>query len=183
MWLFIEPLAMLKRMWPPPAPRSLALISGRLTASAHEIGDEQKPLLLALGAEIVRLAGKPVLEIVGRVEDELDVLIEVDHRRRIGDGDIARGRLTRAVEMLVPAIERNGEHGARLPFEGDAAAFVVPDRGRAAAVEHQDHLLEQLALRREFLARRNLADVAIVRGARRLVIDVDAASRRGAATA
>src|SRR5665647_1981007 len=34
MWLFIDPLAMLKRMCPPPAPRSLALMSGRFTASA-----------------------------------------------------------------------------------------------------------------------------------------------------
>ncbi len=140
----------------------------------HEIGHQQQALLLALGAEIVGLAVEAVLEVVRGVEDEVDVLVEIDHRRRVGDGDVARRRLARAVEMLVPAVERNGEHGARLPLEGDAAAFVVPHRGRAAAVEHQDHLLEQLALRRELLARRNLADVAVVRGARGLVVDVDA---------
>jgi hypothetical protein len=43
MWLFIEPLAMLKRMWPPPAPRSLALISGRLTASATKLVTRRRP--------------------------------------------------------------------------------------------------------------------------------------------
>src|SRR2546421_1818845 len=46
----------------------------------------------------------------------------------------------------------------------------VPDRGRAAAVEHVDHLLVQLPLRREALAGRNLADIAVVRGTRRVVI-------------
>ena len=76
--------------------------------------------------------------------------------------------------MLVPAVERDGEQRARLPLEGDALALVVPHRGGAAAVEHQDHLLEQLALRRELLARRDLADVAVVGGARGVVIDVDA---------
>src|SRR5207302_3789171 len=64
--------------------------------------------------------------------------------------------------------------GAGLPLEGDAFSFVVPNRGGAAAVEHQDHLLEQLALRSEFLPRRYLADIAVVRGARCLVIDIHA---------
>src|SRR5689334_2406418 len=78
--------------------------------------------------------------------------------------------------MLMPAIERDREHGARFPLEGDARALVVPDRGRAAAVEHEDHLLEELALGRERFAGWNLADVAIVRGARGVVIDIDAAA-------
>ena len=73
--------------------------------------------------------------------------------------------------MLVPAVERDAEDRARLPFEGDARAGVVPDRGRAAAVEDEDHLLEQLALRLELLAGRDLADIAIVRGARGIVVE------------
>jgi hypothetical protein len=39
-----------------------------------------------------------------------------------------------------------------------------------------DHLLEQVALRRELARRRDLADVAVVRGPRRLVVDEDAAA-------
>ena len=54
-------------------------------------------------------------------------------------------------------------------------AGVVPDRGRTAAVEHVDHFLEQLALRRELSRRRDFAHVAVVGGARRLVIDEHAA--------
>src|ERR1043165_4718849 len=73
--------------------------------------------------------------------------------------------------MLVPGVERNGEHGARLPLERDPVAGIVPHRRRAAAVEGEDHLLVELALRRELAAGRDLADVAVVRGARRLVVD------------
>src|SRR5450759_3762612 len=76
--------------------------------------------------------------------------------------------------MLIPAIERNGEDRARLPFEGDPRPGIVPDRGRAAAAQDQDHLLEQMAGWLQLLARRDLADIAIVGGARSLVVDVDA---------
>ena len=51
---------MLKRMCPPPAPRSLALISGRLTASGTKFVTQQKAVLLRLGAEIIGLAGEAV---------------------------------------------------------------------------------------------------------------------------
>ena len=84
--------------------------------------------------------------------------------------------------MLVPAIERNGEDRARLPLELDALAGVVPHRGRAAAVENVDHLLVELALRRQALAGRNLAHIAIVRRARGVMVEVHpfaAASRPG----
>src|SRR5262249_21559518 len=45
--------------------------------------------------------------------------------------------------------------------------------GGARAADYQNHLREQLALGRELAARRNFADVAVVRGARGLVVDVD----------
>ena len=90
MWLFIEPLAMLKRMCPPPAPRSLALIRGRLIGVGDEVGIEQQPLLLAAVGEVVALAGETVLEVVGRVEDEIRVAEGVDDRRRVGHRDEAR---------------------------------------------------------------------------------------------
>ncbi len=105
---------------------------------------------------------------------EVDVLVEIDDRRGVGHRHVAGSLAARAVEVLVPGIERNGEQGAGLPLEGDAAAGIVPHRGRAAAVEHQDHFLEQLALRRQFLPRRDLAHIAIVRGSRCFVVDEDA---------
>ena len=95
---------------------------------------------------------------------------------RVGHRDVAHPLLAGAVEMLVPGVERDREDGAGLPLEGDALAGVVPHAGRAAAVEDQDHLLVELALRRELAARRDLADIAVVGEARGVVVDVDAAA-------
>src|ERR1700693_4600957 len=78
--------------------------------------------------------------------------------------------------MLMPGVERYGEKRSRLPFEADALCGVVPHRGRTAAVEHKNHFFEQLPLRSQFLGWRNFADIAIVRSARRLVVDEYAAS-------
>ena len=61
MWLFIEPLAMLKRIWPP----RLALGRGdrqeMLTASGTGIRGRQKPFC-AFGGKIIRLTGKRSLK-------------------------------------------------------------------------------------------------------------------------
>src|SRR5262249_10554985 len=46
-----------------------------------------------------------------------------------------------------------------------------PHRGGAAARQHQDHFLEQVVLWFELLARRDLADVAVIGGARGFVVD------------
>src|SRR5262249_22012409 len=64
-----------------------------------------------------------------------------------------------------------GEDRACLPLEGHASAGIVPNRGGAAARQHQDHLLEQVVLRFELLARRDLTDVAVIGGARGFVVD------------
>jgi hypothetical protein len=129
----------------------------------------------ALGREEIRLAVETVLEIVRHIEDEIRIVVEVHHRRTVGHRDVARGLGSRTVEMLMEAIERDREHRARLPFEADALALAVPDRGRTTSFQHQHHLLEQLALGRERFPRRNLADIAIVRSARGFVIDIDTA--------
>src|SRR4029077_12939924 len=99
----------------------------------NEVGVQRPAVELLAGREIVRLAVEAALEVALMAEDEIDVLVEIDHDRRIGDRHEARRRLTGTVEMLMPAIERNAEDRARLPFEGHARAGVVPDRGRAAA--------------------------------------------------
>ena len=140
----------------------------------HEVGGEQEALLLALGREIVRLAVEARLEIVLRVEDEIRVAKHVEHGGQEGDADIARALLARAIEVLMPAVHGNGEDGAGLPFEGHACAGIVPHGGRAAAVEDEDHLFIELALQGELAASVDLADVAIVRGARCVVVDIDA---------
>src|SRR5204863_8219069 len=54
-----------------------------------------------------------------------------------------------------------------------ALAGVVPNRRRAAAGQYVDHLLEQLSLRRELRPCRDFAHVAVVRGPRGVVIEID----------
>jgi hypothetical protein len=94
---------------------------------------QQETVLLALGAEIIGLAGKAVLEIIGEIEDELDVVIEIDHRGEIRHRQETDHVLARAVEMLIKTIERDGEDRSGLPFEGHARSSIVPHRRRAAA--------------------------------------------------
>jgi hypothetical protein len=47
-----------------------------------------------------------------RVENEPGVVEDVHDDRAVGDGDVARRLLPRAVEMLVPAVDRDREQGA-----------------------------------------------------------------------
>jgi len=69
-----------------------ALLGGQqrqIDRVGHEIGARQEAVLLGLRREIIRLAGKPVLEIVRTVEDEIEIVVAVDHRRRVGHRDEA----------------------------------------------------------------------------------------------
>ena len=75
-----------------PAARA-ALLGGdqrQIDRVRHEVGLEQEAVLLILGGEIIGLAVEAVLEVVVAAEDEIEILVEIDHRRRIGDADIAR---------------------------------------------------------------------------------------------
>jgi hypothetical protein len=51
MWLAMVPRAMLKRMWPPPAPRSFAEIKGRFTASATKFVVSRNPFCSPLAVK------------------------------------------------------------------------------------------------------------------------------------
>ena len=132
----------------------LGLDQRQVDGVGDEVGLQQQTLLLALVGEIVRLAGEAVLEVVARVEYELDIVIEVDDRGPVGDGHVACRPRALAVEMLVPAVDRNGEQRALVPLEGDLLTRIVPNAGRAAPVQYVDHFLEQLALRLELAAAR-----------------------------
>src|SRR5215213_9416950 len=105
----------------------------------------QRPFVLFLASsKVIGLAGKPAFEIVPVIENEIDVLVEIDHDRRIRHRYVARRRLSRTVEMLMPAIERNAEDRSCFPLEGYTLASVVPHGSRAPAVEHEHHFLKHL---------------------------------------
>ena len=140
----------------------------------HKVRVEQQPPLLPLAREVVGLAVEAFGEVVLGVEDEVHVAEGVHDDGRIRHGHIARRLRARAVEMLMPGIERNREDRPCLPLERNLPARVVPDRRRSAAVKHVDHFLEQLPLRLELSAGRDLADVAVVRRAGGVVVQDDA---------
>src|SRR5688572_27352439 len=64
--------------------------------------------------------------------------------------------------MLVVGVERNREQTAGLPFEALLLPLVLPDTGRADAVEDVVQRFIDLALRIESFARRNADDISIV---------------------
>src|SRR6185436_2697036 len=138
MWLFIEPFAMLKRVWPPPAPRSFAAKSGRLIASATKLVSSNKPFCSPL---LAKYSGSP-------------------SKRSLKSRFVLKTKSTSPKALMITGALVTATKRARLPLELDALAGIVPDRGRAAAVEDVDHLLVELALRREALAGRDLAHVA-----------------------
>src|SRR6185436_7012481 len=82
--------------------------------------------------------------------------------RRRGHRQKPRRLLSAGVEMLPPGIGRRREQAAGLPLEGDLPVLLVPDRRRAAAFEHEIDFLEQIALRRDALARRDLQHIGVV---------------------
>ena len=71
MWLFMEPLAMLKRMCAAARAALLGRDERQVDRVGHEVRVEQQALLLALVGEVVGLAVEAVLEVVLRVEDEV----------------------------------------------------------------------------------------------------------------
>ena len=117
----------------------LGLDQRQVDRVGDEVRVEQQALLLALGREVVRLAVEALREVVGRAEDEVDVVVEVDDRRGVGRRDEPRDLGARAVEVLVVGVQRDGEQRARAPLEGDLGAGVVPHLGGAVAGEDQDH--------------------------------------------
>ena len=79
-------------MCPPPAPRSSASASGRLTASGMKLVVIVHPLTLLAGREVIGLAVEAALEVTTVTEHKIDVLVEIDHHGRIGHRDVARRR-------------------------------------------------------------------------------------------
>src|SRR5262249_5997026 len=100
---------------------------------SHEIGLQQEPHLFSFAAVVIGLAGETIFEVVQVIEHEIDVVIEIDDRWRVGYRNITHALLTRPVEMLVPAIERDGENRACLPLKGDADASIIPHGSGATA--------------------------------------------------
>src|SRR5580692_5359050 len=75
----------------------------------HKIRLQQKAILFALCGEIVGLSGKALLEVVRIAKDKIEIVVHIDNRRRKRDRDKPCRFCAGAVEMLMPAIQRDSE--------------------------------------------------------------------------
>ena len=132
----------------------------------HEIGAPHGEAAHRIGLDVVLVlvevvgAREPVLELVGRVEDEIGVVDEVHQVRRRRAGDQHGGRGT-GIDDAVHGVDRDREQRALLPFEDVLLAVAFePDLGRAAALGDQVDFLVEVLFRIERAGARHLDDVA-----------------------
>ncbi len=110
---------------------------------------------LALEIALLALA---IMELEAVVEDESGVVEQVQHDRQVCGGRQARPFLSAAVEVLIAAVERQGEEAVRPPLEAMAPPVVGFDHGVAVAGQDVDDLFEEVALRLGAAARSQVQD-------------------------
>ena len=141
-----------------------------------KVGFQQKAAEVAFRRKVVGFTGETAFEVHGRVEYEFGFFEDVHDRRQVRDRDEPYRFPTRAVEMLVPGVHRNGEQRSRLPLERGTLPGVVPDHGGPAPGKNHDHLFVELALLGQLAAGFDLADIAVIGRSRGVVVDVDGAA-------
>src|ERR687892_2653361 len=114
---------------------------------------------LPFAAEIFGISVEAIDKITRSIENKIGAMKEVKNNRHAVDGEKSRGFVPRAVEMLVPRVERQREETSLLPLERLLGAFIIPDGRRAAPFKNVDHIFIKMSLRIEVLARRNFTNV------------------------
>src|SRR5262245_7121999 len=138
----------------------------------HEVHRHLESPDLPFAAEIVFFLRRKTVgknEIV--VENEIEVVKQVHHKRRAGYGKIPNGGATLPVEVLVLCVQRDREQAAWVPLEGLLLAVSLPHRSGSMAVKDINHLFIEMFLRFQFCPRWDFAHVAVVSSARALEID------------
>ena len=87
---------------------------------------------------------------------------EIHHDRHRRHREKARGQRARSVVQAVDRVEWDGEETALLPLEACWLLALVPHLARAAAVQDEEVLLEEVLLGRARLARFELDEVCVV---------------------
>ena len=163
----IERIAGHERLDAPPSDRA-AVVERQVAIDdvRHEVGAAHREPAHRIGLDVVLVlvevvgAREPVLELVGRVEDEVGVVDEVHQVRRRRAGDQHRGRRA-CIDEPVQAFTgiENSE-----PFCHSNTCFLLspvePDFGRAAALGDQVDFLVDVLFRIERAGARNFDDVA-----------------------
>src|SRR5262245_45846103 len=112
-------------------------------------------------AEKIRLAVIAIAKNEIVVEDEISVVKEIDHDRRVVHRKEARGRRS-AIDVLAPDVEWRRNDSPRLPFDRLFRSARIPDDCLALSAQDVDHFLEQVALRVRARANRDFTDITRV---------------------
>src|SRR3989304_10581113 len=80
--------------------------------------------------------GIAILESKWILKNKVEVMVQVDDMRHVGAENDSTGLVAGTVEFLMPGVERYGEQGVFLPFDGLLRLAFLPDRRRSSALEH-----------------------------------------------
>src|SRR5262249_14742481 len=98
----------------------------------------------AFPAEILRVAIEAIRKVTQRVENKIRTVKQIENDRHAVDRKKSRRLAARAVEVLIPAVERQREKAAFLPFEILLRALVVPNRRAAASPENKMQIFVEM---------------------------------------
>src|SRR5262245_33806656 len=96
--------------------------------------------------EISLFPDKPVAEHRRIVKDELGIAVGVENHRRVGHGEEFY-RLPSAIDQPMPAVERRRKKAHPAPLEETFFLSLLPDLGRAVAVEDANQLFIEMFFR------------------------------------
>src|SRR5215469_2949919 len=123
------------------------LIQWDIAHVGHEVDFQLAAPKFSFAAEILLFLGrKTVGESKVIAEDEIQVVKQVHHKRRVGDGKIPGRDVPLAVEVLVVRVERNRKQTPRMPFKSVLPAVSLPDGSCSMSFEYVDHLLVHMLL-------------------------------------
>src|SRR4029450_4396809 len=100
---------------------------------------------LPLAAEIIFVFRREAIdegEVV--VENEIEIVKQVHHERRAGDGEKLHRGGSLPIEVLVLSVQRNSEQAPGMPLEGVLAAVFLPYGGSPVPVKNINNLLVKM---------------------------------------
>src|SRR5437588_994424 len=103
--------------------------------------------LVRTTTEEIRFAIVAIAKGVIVIEDEIQIVKEIDHHRRVCHYEKTRG-CTATIDVLTPDVQRRSQYTAGFPTNRLLApAAGIPDQAFAFAIEHVKYFFEQIALR------------------------------------
>jgi len=132
-----------------------------------DVGDEVGleypvlPMLAFVAVEVLHGMRVTVLEDKRVVKDEVKIVIEVDDVRHVGAEEKPARLVGRAVEFLVPGVERDREQRPLFPLHGLFGLSLLPDHAGAPPLHRVHDGVIRMALGSELPLGRDLDDLEV----------------------